>query len=151
MSRWTKLPGSSQIKTTRWSRVEGSAVTKEPGVVPPRSGPTNARPPASALVTGRSGVGPGSGLLAQHPLIITNETKILEDWTFKQWDLMKDRIDTGFDLVLNRHVSIHLGLLDSIQVIGYWEFHYEVSFYQRCFVTRAFYEQGCSISYLKKK
>ena len=30
---------------------------------------------------------------------------------------MKDRIDTSFDLVLNRHVSIHLGLLDSIQVL----------------------------------
>lgn len=39
-----------------------------------------------------------------------------EEWTFKQFDMMKDRIDKSFDLVLNRHVSIHLGLLDSIQM-----------------------------------
>ena len=30
--------------------------------------------------------------------------------------MMKDKIEDSFDLVLNRHVSIHLGLLDSIQV-----------------------------------
>jgi len=39
-----------------------------------------------------------------------------KDWTFKQFDLIKDRIDSSYDLVLNRHVSIHLGLLDSIQM-----------------------------------
>ncbi|XP_023324800.1 uncharacterized protein LOC111698647 [Eurytemora carolleeae] len=39
-----------------------------------------------------------------------------EPWVFKQFDMMKDRIEDSFDLVLNRHVSIHLGLLDSIQM-----------------------------------
>lgn len=39
-----------------------------------------------------------------------------EKWTFKQFDMIKDRIDKSYDLVLNRHVSIHLGLLDSIQM-----------------------------------
>ena len=47
---------------------------------------------------------------------------IVEPWVFKQFDMMKDRIEDSFDLVLNRHVSIHLGLLDSIQVC--WLYRY---------------------------
>ena len=47
---------------------------------------------------------------------------IVEPWFFKQFDMMKDRIEECFDLVLNRHVSIHLGLLDSIQVC--WLYRY---------------------------
>jgi len=57
----------------------------------------------------------GYDLIPQN--ILLSNTKFADkDWTFKQFDMMKDRVDSSYDLILNRHVSIHLGLLDSIQM-----------------------------------
>lgn len=39
-----------------------------------------------------------------------------EPWRFLQFDLLKDKISEEFDLILNRHVNIHLSLKDSIQM-----------------------------------
>lgn len=39
-----------------------------------------------------------------------------ETWYFRQLDMLKDQIRGDYDLVVNRHVSIHLSLVDSIQM-----------------------------------
>ena len=39
-----------------------------------------------------------------------------ESWTFKVFDIVERRIERSFDLIINRHTAIHLGLSDNIQV-----------------------------------
>jgi len=39
-----------------------------------------------------------------------------ETWKFDTFDLVKDRIKIQFDLLINRHTAIHLGLQDNIQM-----------------------------------
>jgi len=39
-----------------------------------------------------------------------------ETWKFDTFDLVKDRINNQFDLLINRHTAIHLGLQDNIQM-----------------------------------
>lgn len=39
-----------------------------------------------------------------------------QTWTFETLDLVKDRIKNKFDLLINRHTAIHLGLMDNIQM-----------------------------------
>jgi len=39
-----------------------------------------------------------------------------QSWTFETVDLVKDRIKNKFDLLINRHTAIHLGLKDNIQM-----------------------------------
>ena len=39
-----------------------------------------------------------------------------ESWTFKVFDIVERRIERSFDLIINRHTAIHLGLSDNIKV-----------------------------------
>jgi len=39
-----------------------------------------------------------------------------ESWKFEEFDLVKQRIRTKFDLIINRYTAIHLGLRDDIQM-----------------------------------
>ena len=40
-----------------------------------------------------------------------------ESWNFEVFDLVEDRISQYFDLIISRHTSIHLGLMDNIKVL----------------------------------
>jgi len=50
-----------------------------------------------------------------------------ETWNFYTFDLVKDKIETQFDLLINRHTAIHLGIRDNIQM--FHNFHQSGSKY----------------------
>jgi len=58
----------------------------------------------------------GYDLIPQNIEVSKKNFSAEKNWSFKQFDMIKDRVDQSYDMVLNRHVSIHLGLLDSIQM-----------------------------------
>ena len=73
------------------------------------------------------------------PINIANAKKWFsnETWSFSTWDLVRDKIsnstltsteleelyiiiiDGSFDIIVNRHTAIHLGLYDNIQVTSF--------------------------------
>lgn len=39
-----------------------------------------------------------------------------ESWSFSEYDIVKSSINQQFDLIINRHVAIHLGLMDAMKM-----------------------------------
>ena len=40
-----------------------------------------------------------------------------ESWKFEVFDVVEERISLYFDIIISRHTSIHLGLMDNIKVL----------------------------------
>ena len=56
-----------------------------------------------------------------------------ESWSFEVFDLVEDRISQYFDIIISRHTSIHLGLMDNIRVI------FNVIYLNRIYILQMFH------------